>query len=200
MSTIVSHKAVLIGDSAVGKTSILNQYLASSCSPDHQPTIGIDFFAKYFVNDDKTVRLQLWDTAGQEKFHALIPSYLRNSSIAILVYDMTQRSTFESLQKWHQTITNVANPALIVVANKLDLEADRQVAAEEGKKFATQIGADFIETSARVPININELFEMVIAVPMAADEEPKKLEDDQTIVVTVDVSRPDQPTASACTC
>jgi Ras-related protein Rab-6A len=200
MSTIVSHKAVLVGDSAVGKTSILNQYLASSCSPDHQPTIGIDFFAKSFVDGDKTVRLQLWDTAGQEKFHALIPSYLRNSSIAILVYDVTRRPSFESLQKWHQTITNVASPSLIVVANKLDLETDRQVAAEEGQRFATQIGADFIETSARVPINITELFEKVIAVPMAPDEEPKRIEDDQTIVVTVDVSRPNQPNPSGCTC
>jgi Ras-related protein Rab-6A len=200
--TTICHKAVFVGDSAVGKTSILNQYLMSSCSPDHQPTIGIDFFSKFIQDGDKTIRLQMWDTAGQEKFHSLIPSYLRNSTVAVLVYDLTHRSSFENLHKWHQTITNASNAVLIVVGNKLDLEVERTVSAEEGQRFATTVGAEFIETSARIPLNIDQLFEKVVGSPVPVSDEYKKPEGeaDQTIVVTVDVAQPRDPSPQACGC
>lgn len=190
MEKAICHKAVLIGDSAVGKTSIVNQYIFNSCSPEHQATIGIDFFSKVLTEGDTTIRLQIWDTAGQEKFHALIPSYIRNSTVAILVYDITLRSSFENLQKWHQTVITTSNPFCIVVGNKLDLEIERQVSIDEGEKFANQIKADFIETSARTPTNIQELFKKVASAPTTPDEEVKQSgtnNEEQTIVVTVDV-------------
>ncbi|KAK8842602.1 hypothetical protein M9Y10_025460 [Tritrichomonas musculus] len=190
MEKAICHKAVLIGDSAVGKTSIVNQYIFNSCSPEHQATIGIDFFSKVLTEGDTTIRLQIWDTAGQEKFHALIPSYIRNSTVAILVYDITLRSSFENLQKWHQTVITTSNPFCIVVGNKLDLESERQVSIDEGEKFANQIKADFIETSARTPTNIQELFKKVASAPTTPDEEVKQSgtnNEEQTIVVTVDV-------------
>ena len=202
--TVISPKAILIGDSAVGKTSIINQYVFNSCATEHQATIGIDYFTKNIPNGDTTIRLQIWDTAGQEKFHSLIPSYIRNSTVAILVYDITQRSTFEDLQKWHQMVINTSNPALIVVGNKLDLEENRQISSEEGQKFANQIKASFIETSAMTPTNIQELFSKVSSVSLVNQEETKKTESkdsDQTIVVTVDIKDQNKNEANkGCSC
>ncbi|OHS96372.1 Ras family protein [Tritrichomonas foetus] len=204
MDTII-HKAVLIGDSAVGKTSIVNQYIFNSCSPEHQATIGINFFTKILTEGNTNIKLQIWDTAGQEKFHSLIPSYIRNSTVAILVYDITSRISFENLQKWHQIVINSSNPACIVVGNKLDLESERQIAYEEGQKFASQIKASFIETSARTPSNIQELFSQVAAIPIAAQNEevkkPGAKEEDQTIVVTIDVPNQNQnENKKGCSC
>lgn len=203
MEKVICHKAVLIGDSAVGKTSIVNQYIFNSCSPEHQATIGIDFFSKVLTEGNTTIRLQIWDTAGQEKFHSLIPSYIRNSTVAILVYDITMRSSFENLQKWHQTVITTSNPFCIVVGNKCDLEEERQISIDEGQKFAHQIKADFIETSARTPTNIQELFKKVASAPTAPDEEVKQSgnNEEQTIVVTVDVKNQAQnDNRGGCSC
>jgi Ras-related protein Rab-6A len=199
---MISHKAIFVGDSAVGKTSILSQYFMNSCLSDHQPTIGIDYFTKVITDGDKTICLQIWDTAGQEKFRALIPSYIRNSSVAILVYDITHRLSFENLQKWHQTITNISNPVLIVVGNKVDLEGEREVSAEEGQKFARTIGSDFIETSVRIPGTLDQLFAKLIAIPIKNLDQYKKSDSnqEQTIVVTVDVAQPKRPTPETCAC
>lgn len=190
MEKDIFHKAILIGDSAVGKTSIVNQYIFNSCSPEHRATIGIDFFSKILKEGDTTIRLQIWDTAGQEKFHSLIPSYIRNSTVAILVYDITLRSSFENLQKWHQTVIKTSNPFCIVVGNKSDLDSERQISIDEGEKFAHQIKADFIETSARTPTNIQELFKKVASAPTALDEEVRQSNpntDESTIVVPIDM-------------
>ena len=204
MEKVICHKAVLIGDSAVGKTSIVNQYIFNSCSPEHQATIGIDFFSKVLKEENTTIRLQIWDTSGQEKFHSLIPSYIRNSTVAILVYDITLRSSFENLQKWHQTVITTSKPFCIVVGNKTDLEEERQVSVDEGEKFANQIKADFIETSARTPKNIQELFQKVASAPTEQDDEVKQSggnNEEQTIVVTVDVKNQAQnDNKSGCSC
>lgn len=157
----VTHKVILVGDSAVGKTAIINRYIYGSVSAEHQPTVGIDFFAKSIKDGNKTVRMQIWDTAGQEKFHSLIPSYIRNSTVAIFVYDITSRQSFDDLEKWHKIVTDVAEPKLVIAANKIDLDGERQVTEEEGKKWAEAHSAKFIETSARTPTNIDELFQLV---------------------------------------
>ena len=109
----------------------------------------------------KTFIIDYWDTAGQEKFHSLIPSYIRNSTVAIFVYDITSRQSFDDLEKWHKIVTDVAEPKLVIAANKIDLDGERQVTEEEGKKWAEAHSAKFIETSARAPTNIDELFKLV---------------------------------------
>lgn len=191
MKNTIFHKIILLGDSAVGKTSIVTRYIFNSCNPDHQATIGIDFFSKVITENDTTIRLQIWDTAGQEKFHSLIPSYIRNTTVALLIYDITNRATFENLQKWHTAILNTANPHLFVVGNKVDLEDLRQITIEEGKMFANEIGADFIETSARGPTNILELFTRVSQLPppiedtISSDSSPT---DNSNLVITVNVA------------
>ena len=167
----LTHKVVLIGNSAVGKTSIINQYIYNSSAPDHTPTVGIDFFAKTLDLNGQSLRLQIWDTAGQEKFHSLIPSYIRNSTVAVFVFDITSENSFEDLEKWYKMVEDIANPKLVVVGNKVDLEEERKISEEDGKKFADAHQAFYIETSARTPTNIDKLFEMISQIPTAPQPE-----------------------------
>ena len=194
----ICHKVVFIGDSSVGKTSIINQYLYNSCSPEHSPTIGIDFFLKVIEEGEKSVRIQIWDTAGQEKFRALIPSYIRNSTVAILVYDITNRTSFDNIQKWRQNIIDTSDPHLILVGNKIDLDSEREITKEEGELYAKQINADFIETSARTPIGITDLFGIVADLPLPVINESETTSQQTTITVVIDPPKPaDQ---SFCSC
>jgi Ras-related protein Rab-6A len=163
------HKIIAIGNTAVGKTSIINQFVYGATTAQHQPTVGIDFFAKVVTVGDAPIRLQLWDTAGQEKFHSLIPTYIRTSSVALLVYDITNRQTFDDLKQWHKMVLDTSAPALFVVGNKLDLEASRAVPAEEAKAWAQSVSATYFETSAMTPLNIQELFLAVAEIPLPDD-------------------------------
>ncbi|KAH0790801.1 Ras family protein [Histomonas meleagridis] len=203
LPSTLCHKAVFIGDSSVGKTSIIYQFIFNSCSPDQQATIGIDFFSKTISKGEEMVRLQIWDTAGQEKFHSLIPSYIRGSTIAILTYDITSRTSFENLHKWHQIILNTSIPTLFVVGNKLDLDSEREVLTEEGEKFASGINASFIEVSAKTAENVEELFSRVAAVPMKAEEEAPAQKyggSTETIAVKVGDDNMQIPPKSGCGC
>jgi small GTP-binding protein len=170
--TIASHKVVFVGDSAVGKTAIIHQYIYGNAAAQHEPTIGIDFFAKTIKNPGQTLRLQIWDTAGQEKFHALIPSYIRNSTVVVLVYDINSQASFESLDRWYKMVLDLADPIVVVVGNKFDLQASRQVSAEDGRKFADDHNAQFFETSAITGDNITSVFEAIAKIPRAASEIP----------------------------
>lgn len=161
-----SHKVVFIGNSSVGKTSIISQMIYNNSSDSQQPTVGIDFFSKNITVGTDTIRVQIWDTAGQEQFHSLIPSYLRNSTIAVIVYDISNKESFESLEHWIKDVQDVANPALIIVGNKTDLEESRTVSIEDGEKFAQAQNAKFIETSARKPSNIDKLIEIIGQIPI----------------------------------
>lgn len=163
-----SHKVVFIGDTAVGKTSIISQCMYNTSIAQHQPTIGIDYFAKTIKVGNDPVRMQIWDTAGQEKFHAIILSYLRDSTVAVLVFSLTSVTSFEDLKKWHTVVDNVASPVLVIVGNKADLDSERVVSTEDGEKYAHSLKAQYIETSARTPINIDELFQLIAAIPIPA--------------------------------
>lgn len=201
MSSDAYHKVILVGDSAVGKTSIVGQYVYGSCSWEHRPTVGIDYLSKDCVVDGVSIRFQIWDTAGQERFHSLIPSYIRNSTVAFLVFDITSRITFESLQKWHQSVSSVASPGVIVVGNKLDLESERQVDKEEAQRFAAQIGAEYVETSARTAMNVDELFRMAAMIPVPEQSRSTEDENVTPLVFTVDVGKKETPqTGYACSC
>lgn len=126
----------------------------------YQATIGIDFLSKTMYLEDRTVRLQLWDTAGQERFRSLIPSYIRDSSVAVVVYDITQRASFLNTSKWIEDVRNERGNDVIVVlvGNKTDLTERRQVSVEEGEDKAQKEGILFIESSAKAGFNIKSLF------------------------------------------
>lgn len=167
MSAQQSHKVVFIGNSSVGKTSIISQMIYNNSTDSQQPTVGIDFFSKNITVGTDTIRIQIWDTAGQEQFHSLIPSYLRNSTIAVIVYDISNQESFQSLEHWIKDVQDVANPAMIIVGNKTDLEEIRTVSTEDGEKFAQSQNAKFIETSARKPSNIDKLLEIIGQIPIS---------------------------------
>jgi Ras-related protein Rab-6A len=130
-----------------------------------QATIGIDFLSKTMYLEDRTVRLQLWDTAGQERFRSLIPSYIRDSSVAVVVYDVTARASFLSVHRWVEEVRaeRGGDVVVVVVGNKTDLVDKRQVSIEEGDAKARELGVLFIETSAKAGFNVKALFRKVAA-------------------------------------
>lgn|ERR1719264_141370 len=94
------HKIAFLGDSGVGKTSLINQFIYGTFSLNHNPTIGIDYLSKIINTGERSIRLQIWDTAGQERFRSLIPSYIRDASAIIIVYDVTSRTSYANVNRW----------------------------------------------------------------------------------------------------
>lgn len=154
------YKLVFLGNQAVGKTSIITRFMYDTFDNNYLATIGIDFLSKSIHVNDRTLRLQLWDTAGQERFRSLIPSYIRDCAVALIVYDITNRKSFENVQKWHDDVRAERGNEVIVflVGNKTDLADKRQVSTEQGEQKAAELGALFIETSALLGLHIQEMF------------------------------------------
>jgi Ras-related protein Rab-6A len=126
---------------------------------NYQATIGIDFLSKTMYLDDRTVRLQIWDSAGQERFRSLIPSYIRDSSVAVVVYDITSRGSFANVTRWIEDVRaeRGADVVVMLVGNKTDLSEKRQVSSDDGEKKARDEGVLFMETSAKGGYNIKQV-------------------------------------------
>lgn len=154
------YKLVFLGEQGVGKTSIITRFMYDTFDTNYQATIGIDFLSKTMYLEDRTVRLQLWDTAGQERFRSLIPSYIRDSSVALVVFDIGSRPTFTRTDKWIDDVRMERGQEVFIflVGNKTDNEEKRQVSKEEAQAKATELGAQFIETSAKTGSNVKTLF------------------------------------------
>ncbi|CAA0836034.1 Ras-related protein RABA5b [Striga hermonthica] len=157
-------KIVVIGDSAVGKSNLLSRFARDEFDHNSKATIGVEFQTQVVEVDGKEIKAQVWDTAGQERFRAVTSAYYRGAVGALLVYDITRKATFESVQRWLDELnihcdTTVAK---MLVGNKCDLDNIREVSVENGKAFAEQEGLFFIETSALASTNVNEAFEVVI--------------------------------------
>ncbi|XP_049851799.1 ras-related protein Rab-2B-like [Schistocerca gregaria] len=153
-------KYIIVGDTAVGKSCLLMQFTDKRFQPMHDLTIGVEFGSRTIMIDNKRVKLQIWDTAGQEKFRSITRSYYRGASGALLVYDITRRETFEHLSSWLEDCRKCSsnNTVIVLVGNKCDLEPDRQVTREEGENFAKKNNLEFIETSAKTAENVEEAF------------------------------------------
>ncbi|KIW98202.1 uncharacterized protein Z519_01786 [Cladophialophora bantiana CBS 173.52] len=151
-------------NNTVGKTSLITRFMYDSFDTTYQATIGIDFLSKTMYLEDRTVRLQLWDTAGQERFRSLIPSYIRDSSVAVVVYDISSRKTFEQTRKWIDDVRGERGNDVIVVlvGNKTDLgDSKREVTTQQGEEEAKRAGAIFMETSAKLGHNVKALFRRI---------------------------------------
>ena len=161
LAPLAKYKLVFLGDQSVGKTSIITRFMYDNFDRHYQATIGIDFLSKTMYLEDRTVRLQLWDTAGQERFRSLIPSYIRDSSVAVVVYDVTNRASFLNTSKWVEDVRAERGNDVVIclVGNKTDLGNDkRQVTTEEGEEKATKDGLLFMECSAKAGYNVKSLF------------------------------------------
>ncbi|XP_055405025.1 ras-related protein Rab-6A isoform X1 [Bubalus kerabau] len=151
-------KLVFLGEQSVGKTSLITRFMYDSFDNTYQATIGIDFLSKTMYLEDRTVRLQLWDTAGQERFRSLIPSYIRDSTVAVVVYDITNVNSFQQTTKWIDDVRTERGSDVIImlVGNKTDLADKRQVSIEEGERKAKELNVMFIETSAKAGYNVKQ--------------------------------------------
>ena len=154
------YKLIFLGDQNVGKSSILNRFLNDTFVEEYQATIGLDFQSKNVQIDNQDVHLLLYDTAGQEKFRSLIPMYTRDANIILLVYDITNKESFENLYVWLKDLTNInINEVIIcIVGNKIDLNEKREVSNEEGQKYAQEHDFIFQEVSAKTGEGFSELF------------------------------------------
>jgi len=157
-------KILIVGDINSGKTAILDQFTNGHFDGCYISTIGIDFNVKIIALDEDTkVKLQVWDTCGQERFRALTRSYYRNAHAVIIVYDITNRSTFEKAKIWIKEVENyVDNSVLVVlVGNKTDLFLERQIHYFDGHKLAEENFMHYFETSAKYDNNIETLFRFI---------------------------------------
>ena len=156
-------KIIILGSTQVGKTSIINRYFNNNFQESNLSTIGIDFKTKYFKFDGQKVKFNYIDTAGQEKFRAISVNYLKGANGAILVFDLTDKDTFDLIQRWVEDINeyNKSNTSKILFGNKSDLLNERQVYKEDAEKLANDLGCKYIEGSAKTGININEALDEI---------------------------------------
>ena len=157
---IPHYKIIFLGDQCVGKSSILNRFYQDKFEPDYQATIGLDFHSKNTEINGTSVRLLLYDTAGQEKFKSLIPMYIRDANIIIVVYDITLKDSFTHTEHWVNETKDLKreDAIFVLVGNKIDLEDKRAVDSKEAENFAIAKGFLFHEVSAKTGNGIGELF------------------------------------------
>jgi len=160
MSYAYLFKYIIIGDTGVGKSCLLLQFTDKRFQPVHDLTIGVEFGARMINIDNKQIKLQIWDTAGQESFRSITRSYYRGAAGALLVYDITRRETFNHLTTWLEDARQHANSnmTIMLIGNKCDLQHRRAVSTEEGEAFAKEYGLTFMETSAKTAHNVEEAF------------------------------------------
>ena len=154
------YKLIFLGDQNVGKSSILNRFLNDTFVEEYQATIGLDFQSKNVQIENQDIHLLLYDTAGEEKFRSLIPMYTRDANIILLVYDITNKESFNNLSLWLKDLTNINFDEVIfcIVGNKIDLSDKRVVEKEEGEKFGEEHDFIFQEVSAKTGEGFSELF------------------------------------------
>ena len=153
-------KLILIGNSGVGKSSILNRYMNKVFEESYKCTIGVDFLMKSIEINGKTVKLQLWDTAGQEKYKCMVSSYYRGANVALVVFDITNHDSFDSLPLWIENYykNGPDQKNIILIGNKKDMVEERQVTQEEAELFSQTNNMIYFETSAKDGDNIDYVF------------------------------------------
>ena len=159
------YKVLLLGDSTVGKTCFLMKYTDEAFQETHMATIGLDYRLKSMkLKNGKTVKIQIWDTAGQDRFRSITKNYYKGSHGIILIYDITNPITFENITHWVSQVREEAsqNVVIYLIGNKIDLSNERNVSTEEGKELAEKLGLPFNETSAFDGTNINETFDDIV--------------------------------------
>ena len=172
--SVTRHKIIFVGDAGVGKTTIIGRIMDNPYNEVYEPSIGVDFMSKNIKFRGQNVKLQMWDTAGQEKYKGLIPSYVRNSSIVFVVYDVSVKTSFDNIPKWINFIKTIENTTLVLCGNKIDL-SNREVTKEEGQALAQKEGIAFFEVSAKTDENIKNMFyNMVVELPTFAENNVNK--------------------------
>jgi small GTP-binding protein len=157
-------KVILIGDSGVGKTNIMSKYLKNQFMENSKATVGVEFGSKLFNHQGHKIKAQIWDTAGQEKYKAITGAYYKGSKGAFIVYDITRKDTFASIERWVNDLKATSDPKLtiILIGNKNDLDDKREVSKDQGEEKAKSFGCAFLETSAFSGDNLDKAFELMV--------------------------------------
>jgi len=159
-------KVVMVGDAGVGKSCLMHRFVEDTYSDSYVSTIGVDYKNDSLQScDDRIVRLQVWDTAGQERFRAITSSYYRGCNGALIVFDITDRETFSSLDRWHREVceSSATYPGLVIVGTKADKEAERQVSKEEALSWARKHGLQYVETSSKQDSEVKSAFHVLLS-------------------------------------
>ena len=158
------YKIVIIGDTCVGKTNILSRYLDNQFSSNTKSTVGVELGIKFLKIKNTSTKTQIWDTAGQERYQAITSSYFRGSDGCFIVYDITNETSFNNIEKWYEKIheENDKDIPIIIVGNKCDLENERKVPTDKGKEKAQNLKCAFYETSALKVMNIEQIFDELV--------------------------------------
>jgi Ras-related protein Rab-6A len=159
--SVTRHKIIFVGDASTGKTSIINRIIDNPFNETYEVSIGIDFMSKNIRFRGQNIKIQIWDSAGQEKYKGLIPSYVRNSSIVFIVYDISNRSSFDNVPNWISFVQNIEKSTIVLCGNKTDLS--RQVERSEAEELCKKEGLQLFECSAKTNENIKKMFYSSIA-------------------------------------
>lgn len=155
-----TYKMVVLGHYSVGKSSIVLNFVKGEFNPNEESTIGASFLTKTILCGRNAIKYEIWDTAGQERYYSLIPMYYRGAQVALIVYDVTSRESYDTAKRWVEELKHdKPNDFLkILIANKIDLQEDIAISQEEGREYAQSEGILFYETSARTGEGIGKLF------------------------------------------
>ncbi|CAA0814078.1 Ras-related protein RABA2a [Striga hermonthica] len=158
-------KVVLIGDSGVGKSNLLSRFTRNEFCLESKSTIGVEFATRTLQVEGRTVKAQIWDTAGQERYRAITSAYYRGALGALLVYDVTKKTTFENVNRWLRELRDHAdsNIVIMLIGNKTDLKHLRAVDTEDAQGFAEKEGLSFLETSALEATNVEKAFQTLLS-------------------------------------
>lgn len=156
-------KILLAGNSHSGKTSLLSRFTSHTFPSTHTPTLGVDFGLKPITLSNINIRLQIWDTAGLESWPTLTRTYYKNTAGVIIVYDISDRESFENLEGWVEQVERNRSYVMpiMIIGNKLDMKVNREVTVEEGRAYANSKGMVFMETSAKLDTNVEKVFEVI---------------------------------------
>ena len=193
---IFQFKLVLLGESAVGKSSLVLRFVKGQFLDYQESTIGAAFLTQTVCLQDTTVKFEIWDTAGQERYHSLAPMYYRGAQAAIVVYDITLPDSFERAKGWIKELQRQGNPNIVIAlaGNKVDMEDRRKITTEETQAYADENGILFMETSAKTAANVNELF---VAIAKKLPKTPPR----PTPFIVVNPERDPEPQAKPdCNC
>ena len=159
----LSFKILLLGDSAVGKTSLLSKYVDNTFQEQHIATIGVEYKDKFIIRNDFNIRLQIWDTAGQERFHSISKNLYRGTNGVFFVYDITREETFNNLKNWIREFQEVEGDIKgVILGNKCDMEEERVIQEKQLISFSEKFQMPYLETSAKDNINVKEGFELMV--------------------------------------
>lgn len=182
----LKNKIVILGDSGVGKTSLINQWIKGQFSDNQNPTIGAGYYEKIIEFQNTEQKVQIWDTAGEERFQAMAPIYSQGSLGALIVFDLTRSDTMYHIPNWIKCLQLNGNIPIVIAGNKSDLEDQRQVSTDEALEYMSKLGYQFFETCANNGSGVDEVFTQIINLAFEYKETIKNTQNDTPQNISID--------------